>query len=142
MKVGDYDMPDDLLYSKEYAWVRREGDFLRIGVIDFAVKLAGKIEYVDLPLKGQHFEKDDIFGTVESGKWVGEMLMPVSAEVVDTNVPLLDAPSLVHDDPYGEGWLILVRPDSMDDLTQLMSEREEIRQWLEAEIRAVEKDKK
>lgn len=135
-------MPDDLLYSKEYAWVRQEGDLLRIGVIDFAVKLAGKIEYVDIPQKGKRFEKDEIFGTVESGKWVGEMFMPVSAEVVEMNASLLDAPSPVHDDPYGEGWLILVRPDSLDDLGCLMSDHDEIRHWLEAEIRAVEKDKK
>lgn len=106
------------------------------------MKLAGKIEYVDLPPKGTHFERDDIFGTVESGKWVGEMVMPVSGEVVDTNAPLLDAPSPVHDDPYGDGWLILVKPDSMDDLAHLMSERDEIHHWLDAEIKAVQKDKK
>ncbi|MBU7025025.1 MAG: glycine cleavage system protein H, partial [Theionarchaea archaeon] len=99
-------------------------------------------EYVDLPQKGQHIEKDDIFGTVESGKWVGEMFMPLSAEVVDTNVSLLDAPSPVYDDPYGEGWLILIAPDSFNDLAHLMSDRDEICKWLETEIRAVEKDKK
>jgi glycine cleavage system H protein len=142
MKISDYEMPDGLYYSKNYAWIRREGDVVRVGVIDFAVKLAGRIEYVDLPLKGDHLEKDEIFGTVESGKWVGEMLMPLSGEIADTNRPLLDEPSAVYDNPYGEGWLILVNPDTMNDLNSLLSTPEEIRQWLEKEIRAVEKGKK
>jgi len=142
MKISDFEMPEGLYYSESYAWVKREGDLVRIGVIDFAVKLAGKIEYVDLPLYGEHFEKDEIFGTVESGKWVGEMIMPVSGEIADTNTPLLKNPSLVYDDPYGEGWLIVVNPDTMDDVSLLMSNPEEIKAWLKKEIKAAEKVKK
>lgn len=133
-------MPEGLHYSKSYAWVRPEGDLLRVGVIDFAVKMAGKIEYVDLPLQGEHFEREDIFGTVESGKWVGEMLMPVSGDIVESNTFLLENPSVVYDDPYGEGWLVVVKPDSMDDLSLLLSGPEEIRTWLEEEIKAVEEE--
>lgn len=133
-------MPEGLHYSKSYAWVRPEGDLLRVGVIDFAVKMAGKIEYVDLPLQGEHFEREDIFGTVESGKWVGEMLMPVSGDIVESNTFLLENPSVVYDDPYGEGWLVVVKPDSMDDLSLLLSGPEEIRTWLEDEIKAVEEE--
>ncbi len=140
--TSDYEMPDGLYYSRDYAWVNREGDLLRVGIIDFAVKLAGKIEYVDLPLKGNHYNKDEIFGTVESGKWVGEMVMPLSGEIVDTNELLLDDPSALFDDPYGEGWLIVVNPDTLDDLDALMSDPEEIKTWLKTEIKAVEKEKK
>lgn len=141
MKISYYEMPDRLYYSKDYAWVNREGDLLRVGVIDFAVKLAGKIEYVDLPLKGEHYNRNEIFGSVESGKWVGEMLMPLSGEIVDTNELLLENPSVVYDDPYGEGWLIVVNPDDIDDLDALMSDPEEIKKWLETEIKAAEKVK-
>lgn len=140
MKVSKYEMPEGLFYSTDYAWVKREGDTIRVGVIDFAVKLAGKIEYVDLPLKGEHYKKDEIFGTVESGKWVGEMLMPVSGSITDTNEPLLREPSPVFDDPYGEGWLVRVKPDNMDDVSSLMSDPKKIRTWLEKEIKAVEKE--
>lgn len=142
MKISDYEMPEGLSYSEDYAWVKREGDLVRVGVIDFAVKLAGKIEYVDLPPRGEHIEKGEIFGTVESGKWVGEMIMPLSGEIVETNTLLLKTPSPVFDDPYGEGWLIVVNPDNIDDLSLLMSTPEEIRTWLEKEIKAVEKEKK
>jgi len=142
MKIAEYDMPEGLYYSRNYSWVSREDDLIRVGVIDFAVKLAGKIEYVDLPPQGEHFEEGEIFGTVESGKWVGEMIMPLSGEIVDINTPLLKIPSPVFDDPYGEGWLILVKPDNIDDLSLLMSDPEEIRVWLEKEIKAVEKEKK
>lgn len=142
MKISDFEMPEGLYYSESYAWVKREGDLVRIGVIDFAVKLAGKIEYVDLPLHGEHFEKDEIFGTVESGKWVGEMIMPLSGEIADTNTSLLKKPSPVYDDPYGEGWLVVVNPDTMDDLSLLMSNPEEIKAWLKKEIKAAEKVRK
>ncbi len=140
MKISNYEMPEGLYYSKEYAWVKREGDLLRVGVIDFTVKMAGKIEYVDLPLQGEHLERDEIFGTVESGKWIGEMLMPVSGEIVEANTPLLDSPSAVFDDPYGKGWLMVMKPDNIDDLSFLMSTPGEIRKWLEKEISAVEKE--
>lgn len=142
MKVSEYEMPEGLFYTDGYAWVKQEGSLIRVGVIDFAVKLAGKIEYVDLPPKGEHFEEGEIFGTVESGKWVGEMIMPIAGEVVDTNVPLLDKPSPVFDDPYGEGWLVIVKPDNISDLNSLMSTPEEIKTWLEKEIKATEKMKK
>ncbi|MBU7045254.1 MAG: glycine cleavage system protein H [Theionarchaea archaeon] len=142
MKVSEYEMPEGLFYSDSYAWVKREDHLIRIGVIDFAVKLAGKIEYVDLPPTGEHYEKDEIFGTVESGKWVGEMLMPVAGEIIGTNNPLLDRPAPVYDDPYGGGWLIIVKPDTMDDLSLLMSDPKEIKTWLEQEIKATEKIKK
>ena len=142
MKVSEYEMPEGLLYSDSYAWVKREGDLIRVGVIDFAVKLAGKIEYVDLPQVGEHFEKDEIFSTVESGKWVGEMVMPVAGDIVDSNSPLLEKPALVYDDPYGSGWLIVAKPHNMDDLSLLMSDPEEIRTWLEQEIKATEKIRK
>lgn len=142
MKISQYEMPEGLYYSDGYAWVNTEGDLLRVGVIDFAVKLAGKIEYVDLPVPAEHYEKDEIFGTVESGKWVGEMLMPLAGEIADTNTPLLENPSAVFDDPYGKGWLILVKPDNMEDLELLMSDPREIKAWLEKEIKAVEKKTK
>lgn len=140
MKISQYEMPDNLYYSQNYAWVRPEGDVIRVGVIEFAVRLAGKIEYVDLPAPGDHYEKDEIFGSVESGKWVGEMIMPVSGEVVEVNTPLFKEPSIVYDDPYGEGWLLLVAPDNMEDINQLMSDSEEITTWLKEEIKAVEKE--
>lgn len=140
MKISQYEMPDNLYYSQNYAWARPEGDVIRVGVIEFAVRLAGKIEYVDLPTPGDHYEKDEIFGSVESGKWVGEMIMPVSGEVVEVNTPLFKEPSIVYDDPYGEGWLLLVAPDNMEDINQLMSDSEEITTWLKEEIKAVEKE--
>ena len=139
MKVSDYDMPEGLFYSESYAWVRREDDTIRVGVIEFAVKLAGKIEYVDLPQVGDHFEEEEVFGTVESGKWVGEMVMPVSGEITHINQSLFDNPATVYDDPFGEGWLIVVRPDTMDDLSVLMSDPQEITAWLEKEIKAAER---
>jgi glycine cleavage system H protein len=143
MKISDYEMPEDLFYTNHYAWVRKEGKTLRVGVIDFAVKLAGKIEYVDLPSINEHYEKDDVYGTIESGKWVGEMVMPISGTIMEVNSELLDNPNPVYDDPYGTGWLIIMNPDKMENLSSLLSDPDEIAAWLEEEIKIKQqKDKK
>jgi glycine cleavage system H protein len=139
MKISDYEMPEDLFYTKNYAWVRKEGDTLRVGVIDFAVKLAGKIEYVDLPPVNEHYEKDDVYGTIESGKWVGEMLMPLSGTVLKINSPLLNHPTPIYDDPYDTGWLMVMKPDNMDEVSSLLSDPGDIAAWLKGEIKSKKK---
>jgi glycine cleavage system H protein len=136
MKISEYEMPEDLFYTKSYAWVKKEGDILRVGVIDFAVKLAGKIEYVDLPPKNEHYEKDDVYGTIESGKWVGEMVMPLSGTIMEVNSELLNHPDPIYDDPYGSGWLMIMMPDNMEDLSTLLSDPDEIAAWLKEEIKS------
>jgi len=139
MKISEYEMPEDLFYTKSYAWVRKESETLRVGVIDFAVKLAGKIEYVDLPPVNEHYEKDDVYGTIESGKWVGEMIMPLSGTVVEINSALLTHPEPINDDPYGAGWLMVMNPDNIDHLSSLLSDPDEIAAWLKDEIKSKKK---
>ncbi len=115
------DFPSDLRYSKDHEWLRlnADGKTGKVGITDFAQQELGDIVYVELPTTGDDFERGDEFGTVEAVKTVSELYMPVSGTVTAVNEALEDAPELVNDDPYGEGWMIeieLANPDEANDL--------------------------
>ncbi len=113
------DYPDDLHYSREHVWVRVQGNRGTIGVSDFAQREMGEILFVDLPEEGSQVEKNDTFGSLESSKTVGDLHSPLSGEIVSINKDLEEEPSLVNDDPYGKGWLVVVEfddPSEMEDL--------------------------
>ncbi|MFQ6089336.1 MAG: glycine cleavage system protein H, partial [Candidatus Methanofastidiosia archaeon] len=109
---------------------------VRVGVVEFALKLAGMIEFVDLPFEGDEFSQDEIFGTVESAKWVGQLPMPLSGRILKINEELEETPSILNEDPYGRGWMVLVKPKNLErELSNLLSQPEEIEDFLRGEIR-------
>jgi glycine cleavage system H protein len=113
--------PDDLYYSKEHTWVRLGGGQAVIGITDHAQKELGEIVFVDLPEEGVQIEKAEVFGTLESSKTVAELFAPVSGEVVSVNRDLEEEPTLVNDDPYGNGWLITMEIDDPDEVEGLLN---------------------
>lgn len=122
MKVDDYDIADDLYYSKEHEWVKVEGDACRIGISDYAQKALHEIVYVDLPRKGMKVNQMQSIGTVESVKAVAEVFCPVSGEILEVNEKLSDAPELINKSPYVDGWIGRLRPANLDaDLKALMN---------------------
>ena len=110
---------DDLKYSDDHEWAKLEGEDVRIGISDFAQDQLGDIVYVDLPTLGTHFVKGAEFGTVESVKAVSELFMPLDGTVTAVNPELEDAPELVNQDPYEKGWMLLIKPDDISQLSQL-----------------------
>ncbi len=108
------DIPADLLYTDEHEWVRLEGDVAVVGITDYAQHELGDVVYVELPEVGSTVEQGKPFGVVESVKAASDLYAPVSGEVVEVNTALEDAPELVNDDPYGEGWMIKVRPSNWE----------------------------
>ncbi len=116
------DFPSDLRYSKDHEWLRvnADGKTGKIGITDFAQQELGDIVYVELPTVGDDFERGDEFGTVEAVKTVSELYMPVSGTVTAVNEALEDAPELVNDDPYGEGWMIEIEIGNPDEVNDLM----------------------
>lgn len=110
-KIEEIQLPGELLYSPDHEWVRPEEGALRIGITDYAQDQLGDVVYVELPAVGVRFAKGKVFATVESVKAVSECLMPVAGEVLAVNGPLADDPALLNQSPYGDGWMILVRPD-------------------------------
>ncbi|MBU1206836.1 MAG: glycine cleavage system protein GcvH [Proteobacteria bacterium] len=113
--------PEDLYYSQEHTWVRVTGNRGTVGITDFAQQEMGEILYTELPDEGSQIEQGDIFGTLESSKTVAELYSPVSGEVISINKDLEEEPSLVNDDPYGKGWLLVIELDDPSELQELFS---------------------
>ena len=112
-------VPADLQYTKEHEYLRRNTDgTVTVGITDYAQGELGDIVFVDLPKVGASFGEHDVFGTIEAVKAVSELFAPVAGEVTEVNARLDKEPSLVNSDPYGDGWMIKVRPKG--DLAGLM----------------------
>jgi len=112
--------PAELKYTTNDEWVRVEGDIATMGVTDYAQDQLGEIVFVELPETGDTFEKDDEFGSVESVKAVSEIYMPVAGEITAINEGLEDAPELVNESCYDDGWIIKVKPDDISQFEALL----------------------
>ncbi len=112
--------PDDLRYTREHEWARRKGKNLVVGVTEFAQDQLGDVVYLELPDVGDVVKKGDAFGVVESTKAVSELFAPISGTIVEVNDPLVDAPETVNEDPYEEGWMVVIEPSDPAELDALM----------------------
>jgi glycine cleavage system H protein len=113
--------PDDLYYNRNHLWVRIQGNRGTVGVTDYAQREMGEVLFVDLPEEGSQVEKDDVFGSLESSKTVAELRCPVSGEIVSINKDLEEEPSLVNDDAYGSGWLVVMEVDDPNELEDMIN---------------------
>lgn len=109
-------VPTDLTYTKDHEWLRIDGDVATVGITAFAAEALGDVVYVDLPSVGASITSGDTFGEVESTKSVSDLYAPADGEVVEVNDAVVQDPSLVNSDPFGEGWLVRVRVSGSPDL--------------------------
>lgn len=114
-------IPPELRYTKEHEWARAEGELLVVGITAHAVEQLGDITLVSLPDVGATVKAGDSFGDIDSVKAVSELYAPVDGEVIETNGELDDAPEQVNDAPYGNGWMLKIKPASADALAGLMT---------------------
>ena len=119
-EIAELSFPEDVRYAESHEWVKAAGDTARIGITDYAQDQLGDIVFVELPDVGESFEKGAEFGTVESVKAVSELYMPVSGEIVAINDALEDAPELVNNTPFSDGWMIEIKLDDSSQLDALM----------------------
>jgi len=119
-ELNELNLPEDLKYAEDHEWVNLTGDTAKIGISDYAQDQLGDIVFVELPGVGDSFAKGDEFGTLESVKAVSELYMPVGGEVTAINEALEDAPELVNNDPYGEGWMIEIKVSDASETEALM----------------------
>jgi glycine cleavage system H protein len=124
-----FEIPDDCRYLESHEWARREDGTVRIGISDFAQDELGDVVFVELPDEGDSVEQGADFGVIESIKAVSDIYAPVSGTVAAANDDLVDAPELVNDDPYGDGWMIEVEL-AESELADLLSP-EEYREQIE-----------
>ena len=120
-EVSKLRIADDVRYTQDHEWARREDGTYAVGISDYAQDQLGDIVFVELPGVGATFSKGQAFGTIESVKVVSELYMPVGGEVVEVNTALQSAPELVNSDPYGRGWMIRVKPADTQEYESLMT---------------------
>ena len=114
-------VPAELKYTKEHEWAKVEGDRARIGITAFAQEQLGDVVFVELPKVGAKVAAMKTFGVVESVKAVSDLFAPVSGEVVEVNADLAKKPETVNSDPYGQGWMIVVKVRNAKELDALMT---------------------
>ena len=102
--------PQNLKYTNEHEWIRVEGDIAYVGITDYAQEQLGVIVFVDIPTVGETLEAGETFGTIEVVKTISDLFLPLAGEILEQNEALEENPELVNKDPYGEGWLIKMKP--------------------------------
>lgn len=112
--------PADLKYTKEHEWIKIEGDVAIVGITDFAQGELGDIIFVEVESIGKSLAQDAVFGTVEAVKTVSDLFLPVAGEVIEFNTNLNNSPELVNSDPFGDGWVVKMKPSDLGDIDQLM----------------------
>lgn len=112
--------PTNVKYTKEHEWIRLEGDVAYVGITDYAQEQLGDIVFVDIPTEGETLAADEVFGTIEVVKTISDLFLPVAGEILEQNEALADQPELVNQDPYGEGWLIKIKPTADADFDSLL----------------------
>ena len=112
--------PQNLKYTNEHEWIRVEGDIAYVGITDYAQEQLGDIVFVDIPTVGESLEAGEVFGTIEVVKTISDLFLPVAGEVMEQNEALEENPELVNKAPYGEGWLIKVKPTDLKAVEDLL----------------------
>jgi len=135
VEIEGYNLPDELYYTKDHTWARVEDNgIVTVGMDAYGAKAAGNIEFIDLPMEDDEFECGDAFGSLESAKWVGGLLMPVAGTVSAVNESIEDNLSLLAEDPYGEGWLIKIKPSNLKEDLKTLIHGVDVSPWLKKEI--------
>jgi glycine cleavage system H protein len=114
-------VPADLRYTREHEWAKQESGRVRVGITAFAQEQLGDVVFVELPKVGSRVRAHQTFGVVESVKAVSDLFAPVSGEVVEANAALAQKPETVNQDPYGDGWMLVVQPADAGEWEQLLT---------------------
>lgn len=112
--------PTNVKCTNEHEWIRLEGDEAYVGITDYAQEQLGDIVFVDVTTEGETLEKGEVFGTIEVVKTVSDLFLPIGGEVLEINPELEEHPELVNKDPYGDGWLIKIKPTDTTEMDELL----------------------
>ena len=115
-------IPENLKYTKDHEWIRHESDgTCLVGITDHAQDSLGDVTFVELPAIAESFEEGATFGVVESVKAASDLYFPLSGEITEVNEILVDSPEKVNEDPYGDGWMVRIRPADSSEFGELLS---------------------
>jgi glycine cleavage system H protein len=136
MNIDGNEFPEDLYYHRDHMWLKVEGDKVRVGYNDWAQDAAGKLVSIKTRPPGRSVKAGKTLGSIESGKWVGSLKVPVSGSIVEINPELKNNPSLINESPYGNGWIAVIEPKNLEgELTDLIEgkDKESLEAWLKEE---------
>jgi len=114
-------IPENLKYSNDHEWLRMEGEFAYVGITEYAAEQLGDIVFVDVATVDETLEQNDVFGSIEAVKTVSDLMIPIGGEVLELNEALDANPALINSDPYGEGWIIKIKPTNALEAEGLLS---------------------
>jgi glycine cleavage system H protein len=139
--IKGYDIPEELYYHEEHSWARVDGTKVTVGMTDFFQKEAGDIVFVDLPEEEDDVSQGEVCGKIQSRKWIGKLVSPVSGEIVEINEELEDDTSLINTDPYGEGWIIVIEASDLDSDLGNLIHGDAVADFIDREIKRAEEEK-
>jgi len=141
--IEGYNFPEELYYHKDHAWAKIESSGnIRVGLDDFYQKSAGDITNIDIPFEGDEISQGETCGRVESEKWLGKLVTPLSGEIIKANEELELDPELINKSPYKKGWIMIVKPSNLVKELKSLLHGENVESWLKKEIVDAEKKKK
>lgn len=121
VKIDGYEVPEGLYYTKDWEWVKVEGDKVRVGVTDYAQKQLREVVYAELPSPGTTVTQKEAYGTLESVKAVSDLIAPISGTVEAVNEEVQSSPEILNEEPYTKGWLLVIKPSNLEaDLANIM----------------------
>ena len=136
VKVDGHEVPEGLYYSKDFAWIKIEGDKIRMGITDYAQKSLREIVYAELPTAGSAVKQGEPYGTLESVKAVSDLVAAASGTIEEVNAEVQSKPETLNEDPYVKGWLLIVKPTNLQaDLANLMDFNAAV-EWHKAQAQA------
>lgn len=139
--IKGYNMPDDLYYHEDHSWARLDGKRVTVGMNDFFQKEAGDIVFVDLPEEEDDVNQGEVCGKIQSRKWIGKLVAPVSGEIVEINEDLEDDTSLINTDPYGKGWILVIEAEDLEEDLENLMQGDALAAFIEKEIQRAEEEK-
>lgn len=123
--ADNINVPEGILCTQTNEWVLEEDGYCTIGITDLGISQMGDVVFVELPEIGASFEKNEVFGTIESVKAASEIYMPVSGKILEVNVDLINSPEIINEDPYEQGWLIKIESTNLQEDTMGLLEYED-----------------
>lgn len=129
VKVDGYEVPEGLYYHEEYGWVKIENGKARIGITDYAQKQLRDVVYVELPSPGDEVTQNEPYGSIESVKAVSDLVAPLTGTIEQVNEEAQDKPEIVNQDPYGEGWLIIIKPTKLEEELKNLMNTQQAAEW-------------
>ena len=139
--IKGYNMPDELYYHQDHSWARVDGSKVTVGMNDFFQKEAGDIVFVDLPEEEDEVSQGETCGKIQSRKWIGKLVAPVSGEIVEINEELEEDTSLINTDPYGQGWILVLEASDLDSELKNLMQGDALLGFIEEEIKRAEEEK-